>query len=134
MIKKCFRKAGILYEHSEDVRRIAPTEDPFLDLDDGDKSAINEETQDLTDQLGAKNPRTNDELHVAMADNDLAVYAHWSDEHWEENFLDDICASSSKSPCIQDTQDNSDAHVHVESQSNEGSMNLSLRRFRTYCT
>ena len=95
------------------VSREVPTEDPFLDLDrDEDVLVEDEETQDLITQLAIENSCTISEL--ALADDDLAVCADFSDDQWE-GFLAEICPSSSKVSCTEDTSENSD----VDSESEE---------------
>ena len=82
VIKKCFRKAGIL--------------DPFLDLDNVDDTLEDDgEIQALVEQMGVANPCTTN--HLAMIDDDLATCDDLSDENWEETFLSEICPSTSKS-------------------------------------
>ena len=71
VIKKCFRKAGILNQSLEVVSREVPTEDPFLDLDDQGQVVTDEEVQHLINQLQVENPCSADEL--ASIDDDLAV-------------------------------------------------------------
>jgi hypothetical protein len=114
VIKKCFRKAGILNQSLDVVSREVPTEDPFLDLDDQGQVVTDEEVQHLINQLQVENPCSADEL--ASIDDDLAVCADLSDDHWEEDFLAEIGPSSSKSLCTEDTGgEKSD----VESESDE---------------
>ena len=96
MIKKCFRKAGILDQSFEVVRVAVSTEDPFLDLDNVDDMLEDDgEIQALVEQMGVANPCTTNDL--AMIDDDLATCDDLSDENWEETFLSEICPSTSKS-------------------------------------
>ena len=96
VIKKCFRKAGILDQSFEVVRVAVSTEDPFLDLDNVDDMLEDDgEIQALVEQMGVANPCTTNDL--AMIDDDLATCDDLSDENWEETFLSEICPSTSKS-------------------------------------
>ena len=72
------------------VRRMSPTEDPFLDLDNDEEVLEDEEVQVLSSQLQVENPCTANKL--ALADDDMTDL---NDERWEENFLAKICPSSS---------------------------------------
>ena len=72
VIKKCFRKAGILNGSFHVVSRDVPAVDPFLDLDDDEDDVyVDEETQDLITQLQIENPCSAEEL--ALADEDVPV-------------------------------------------------------------
>ena len=95
VIKKCFKKAGILNKTFQVVRRQEAEDDPFLDLgdDDDDTLQADEETQDLITQLKVNDPCTADEL--AFVDEDLAVCAELDDKTWDETILSEVCASSS---------------------------------------
>ena len=56
IMKKCFRKAGILNQSFQVVSREVLTEDPFLDLDDQNRVVTDEEAQDLIERLQLDTP------------------------------------------------------------------------------
>ena len=125
VIKKCFRKAGILNQSFQVVYREAPTEDPFLDLDNGqDQLVKDKEAQCLIDQLDVDNLCSVDGL--ALVDDDLAVCADLSDDQWEETFLAELGPCSSNSLRTEDTGEECD----MESESDDESTDLPLPRFQ----
>lgn len=96
MIKKCFRKVGILNKAFEVVHRQEAEEDPFLDLDDVDDVIlqVDDKTQYLITQLEVDDACTAEQL--MFTDEDLAVCTELDDDTWEETILDEVYASSSK--------------------------------------
>ena len=103
VIKKCFRKAGILNGSFHVVSRDVPAVDPFLDLDDDDEDHVyvDEEMQDLITQLQIENPCSAEEL--ALADEDVPVCSDLDDDNWKQTLLSEICAPISKSARTKDT-------------------------------
>ena len=102
MIKKCFRKPGILNQRFEVVSQLEPTEYPFLDLDKNhEPDLVDEETRRLIDQLQVDSPCSIEEL--LSVEEDLAVCADFSDDRWEEAFFADLGSSSNSEPlCLDD--------------------------------
>ena len=123
-IQKCFKKAGILNQSLQVVTREVPTEDPFRDLDD-DQLVSDDEMQGMIDQLQVATPCTANEL--ASIEEDLAVCADLTDEHWEETFLAELGPSSSKSVHTEDT---AGERSDMESESEEECSALPPPRFR----
>lgn len=115
VIKKCFRKAGILDQSFQVVSRLEPTEDPFLDLDqDQEPQLVDEETRQLIDQLHVDSPCSIEEF--LSVEEDLAVCADFSDDRWEEAFFADLGSSSSSEPlCPEDAGMETD----IESESDD---------------
>ena len=114
VIKKCFRKAGMLTSSFEVVTREATSEDPFLDLDEQDQVTVDEEAQALIDQFQLDNTCSSNDL--ALFDHDLACCADLSDEHWEENFLSELGPSSSKAVCTESSNVQNDAESESEEE------------------
>lgn len=80
--------------------------------------------QSMIDQLQVATPCAANEL--ASIEEDLAVCADMTDDHWEETFFAELGPSSSKSVCTEDTGERSD----LESASDEESTELPPPRFR----
>ena len=96
IIKKCFRKAGVLDESFAVSSRPCEESDPFEDEDELDTS----EMYNLIGQLGPAEVNCSVSEYVSGDDN-LPVCFEVDNEHWEEQFFSSIDPTHSVSSCIE---------------------------------
>ena len=96
VVKKCFRKAGILDESFSVVSRSCEDRDPFEDID---VSADTHEIEALICQLGPSDASCSVTEFVS-GDDDLPVCFELDDSQWEEQFFSSIDPSTT-STCTE---------------------------------
>lgn len=111
VIKKCFRKAGILDKDFHVVRKEVISQDPFQDLDEEEE----EEEEDLDTELQELIERSNildscTASNFIAADEDLPICVDLDSARWEDDFFAELEldseSSSSKRPRTDSDVDN----------------------------
>lgn len=111
IITKCFRRAGVLDQSFNVVRR-GIEEDPFGDLDGSDdmEQADSQELRSLADQLHIPEPGSL--VEMASADCDVPICSELDNEKWEEDFLQSVRTQKS-------TEDETDNSVTITASDSE---------------